>query len=60
MKKQFTIIYKRHYLLIFMSGKVFLKQPYINNKIYTLFFVLHILYKLGFLNKIFLSKDVFI
>lgn len=47
----FIIIFKCNYLLIFLHGKLLLKQFYIKNKIFTFFYVLHILYKLGFLNK---------
>ena len=52
-KNKFKIIFKKKFILIFLFDKLLLKQYYINNKLYTLFFIFHLLYRFGFLNKIF-------
>ena len=52
-KNKFKIILKKKFILIFLFDKLLLKQYYINNKLYTLFFIFHLLYRFGFLNKIF-------
>jgi hypothetical protein len=49
--KNLVIVLKKKYLLVFISNQLILKQFYIKNKVYTLFFILHLLYKFGVLNK---------
>lgn len=51
MQYNFIIKFKDKYLLVYFSNKLLLKQMYIKNKVYTLFFILHLLYKYGILNK---------
>jgi hypothetical protein len=51
MKLNFIVKFKDKYLLVILSNKLLLKQMYIKNKIYTLFFILHLLYKYGILNR---------
>ena len=41
----FKIIFKEKYIVVFLNNQEFLKQEYIKNKQYTLFYVLHILHK---------------
>ena len=43
----FKIIFKEKYIVVFLNNQEFLKQEYIKNKQYTLFYVLHILHKYG-------------
>jgi hypothetical protein len=49
--KNLVIVLKKKYLLVFISNQLILKQFYMKNKVYTLFFILHLLYKFGVLNK---------
>jgi len=56
MKNKFIIVFKKKFLLVFLFDKLFLKQYYIKSKWYTLFFTFHLLYKFGFLNKIYLLE----
>jgi len=47
--KKFIIVLKKKFILVFLLGRLFLKQYYIHNdKVDTLFYVLYILYVLGF------------
>jgi len=52
-KYKYTIIFKQKFLLIHLFDKLFLKQYYIKNKAYSLFFIYHLLFKFGFVNKIY-------
>jgi len=48
-KKKFIIVLKKKFILVFLLGRLFLKQYYIHNdKVDTLFYVLYTLYVLGF------------
>jgi len=48
-KKKFIIVFKKKFILVFLLGRLFLKQYYIHNdKVDTLFYVLYTLYVLGF------------
>jgi len=51
MKNKFVIIFKKKFLLIYLFDQLFLKQYYVKNKVYTLFLIFHLLFKLGFVNK---------
>ena len=47
--KKFIIVLKKKFILVFLLGRLFLKQYYIHNdKVDTLFYVLYTLYVLGF------------
>ena len=54
MGSKFTIIYKKKFLLVFLFDQLFLKQYYIKNKVFTLFFIYHTIHKLGLINKYYL------
>jgi len=47
--KNAKIFFKKDYIIVYLNEKVFLKQEYIKNKskLFTFFYVLHILYKYG-------------
>lgn len=49
--KTIKVIFKDKYLLVFLSNQLFFKQYYLMNKVYTLFYLMFILYKFGFINK---------
>jgi len=49
---KFVIIFKENYLLIFLANRLFFKQHYIKNKVFTLFFIIHLLYKFGLTNNV--------
>ena len=55
-RNKFIIIFKKKFLLVFLFNKLLLKQYYIKKKdmTYNIFFVFHLLYKFGFLNKTYL------
>lgn len=44
----FKIILKKKKIIILLNNKIFLTQFYIKNKLYTFFFVCHLLNKYGF------------
>jgi hypothetical protein len=46
-----VIIYKKKFLLVFLFNKLFLKQYYVKNKVFTLFLMYHLIYKLGLMSK---------
>jgi hypothetical protein len=47
--KKFIIVLKKKFILVFLLGRLFLKQYYVHNdKVDTLFYVLYTLYVLGF------------
>jgi hypothetical protein len=54
MVNKFIIIYKKKFLLVFLFNKLFLKQYYVKNKVFTLFLMYHLIYKLGLINKCYL------
>ena len=42
------IIYKKRNIYVYLDNKVIFRQPLLkNNKIYTLYYVMHVLLKLG-------------
>jgi hypothetical protein len=43
----FEIFFEEKHITVYLDNEVFLKQEYIKDKQYTLFFVLHILHKYG-------------
>jgi len=43
----FKIFLEKNYIVVYLDDEIFLKQEYIKNKQYTLFYVLHILNKYG-------------
>lgn len=58
MKNKFIIIFKEKFLLIYLFDKLFLKQYYVKNKVYSLFLIFHLLFKFGFVNKIYYIKKL--
>jgi len=44
----FKIVFEKKYIIVYLNNDEFLRQEYIKNKQYTLFYVLHTLHKYGF------------
>jgi hypothetical protein len=53
MENKIIIIFESKFLLVYLFNKLFFKQYYVKNKVYTLFLTYHLLYKFGFFNKIY-------
>jgi hypothetical protein len=51
MLQPIIINYKKDSIIVILYGELLFKQPFLKNKTYTLFYVFHILYKFGYLNK---------